>query len=398
MRTAALFLVSLFSVNAGSDGVTDIGPPADEGARPDVIAESGEIPHFARRYGLECGACHVSPPKLNEFGEAFVRNNYRLPELEDRARRTVPLAIWASTRADLPPSADGVEREVRAYLNRVEIISGGTVVAPWLSYFVEWRPVSFELRGDGALRDRSGRFEDLFVMMKRGDFEATVGQFRQVEQVDISRRLGVSEPGFFSASLPGGGEGTAREVGLRGFSLSGRAPGVRLGWTRGVSDEWEWSSFATVPVPGELSIPLTSEARIEASNELELSAKGVFLESFVRRGLFSYGAHAFLDSRERYQAGAVVTGRQGAWMWTGALGGAKLGDSLLGRWSAEGEYILRPSAALGLRGEGQAGTDPGLVSYANLHFPGTSYTFRLTIEQRLRAGRGTTLVELGAVF
>lgn len=357
-----------------------------------------DIPYFARKYGLECRHCHVSPPKLNEFGEAFVRNNYRLPQLEEREGRTVPLAVWVSSRADLPARAEGMDRRVRAYINRLEVISGGQAVVPWLSYFVEWRPVSFELRADGTLRDRSGRFEDLFLTARRDRLEVSVGQFRQVDQVDISRRLGVAEPGFFSRSLPGGGAGTPREVALRSFSLSGRSPGVRVGWIEAIRDGWEWTSRVTVPVPGELSLPLTSEARREASNELELDPKGVFVESFVSRGLFSYGVHAFVDSRSRYQAGAVWTGKEGPWMWTGALGAARTGESLRGRWSAEGELAPSYYAAFGARGEGQAGSDRALITYANFHFPGTKYTFRLTLEQHLRQGRGTSLVELGAVF
>lgn len=417
----------LFGASLLFSGAAAAGPAAGPGAAPPAAAPPGaaapaaaspaalaggggagtllppgsgveDIPHFARRYGLECRHCHVSPPKLNEFGEAFVRNNYRLAELEGRDRRTLPLAVWLSSRADLVPGNEGAAREVRAYVNRLEIISGGQVVAPWLSYFVEWRPVSFELRGDGTLRDRSGRFEDLFLTVQRDRLEVSVGQFRQIEQIDISRRLGVNEPAFFSRSLPGAGPGTPREVALRAFSLSGRAPGVRAGWIQDRPGGWEWSTFVTVPVPGELSLPLTSEARREASNELDLNAKGIFLESFVRRGLVSYGMHAFLDSRERYQTGAVATGRAGPWMWTGALGAARTGGSLLGRWSAEGEYVLNYHATFGARAEGQAGTDPGFIAYGNLHFPGTKHTFRLTVEQRLVSGRGATLVELGAVF
>jgi hypothetical protein len=365
-------------------------PPTLHAAGP------GEIPYFARKYGLSCADCHVSPPKLNEFGEGFVRANYRLPDREPRG--TLPLAIWVSARADLPPAAGGLDREVRGYLNRLEVISGGRVAAPWLAYFVEWRPISFELQADRTLRDRSGRFEDLFLIAEFERLELWAGQFRQVTQVDISRRLGVSEPAFFSRSLPGEGGGSARDRSLRAFSLSGRSPTLRAGWVQSLGRGSRWMSYASIPFPGELSLPLTREARREASNELERSAKGVFLETFFHRGLFSHGAHLFLDSRDRYQFGTVTTGARGPWMWTGAAGAAGLDGSLRGRWSAEGERVLVPSATVGARGEGEAGRDPALVAYGNFHFPGTTWTLRLTVEQRMQAGRGTTLVELGAVF
>ena len=357
------------------------------------------IPYFARRYGLECSRCHVSPPKLNEFGEEFVRRNYRLPGAPREPRSTIPFAIWASARTDVTPGQPGMERRARSYVNRVEVVSGGSLGLPWLSYFVEWRPVSFELQADGGLRDRSGRFEDLFLIAERGPFELSVGQFRQVQQVDISRRLGVSEPGFFSRSLTGEGPGSDRQVALRAFSLSGRSPSVRAGWIREVGTRWEWTTYASVPFPGELTLPLTREARSNASFEFESDPKGVFLESFLRRGIMSYGAHLFVDPGDRYQWGAVAAGRRDAWMWTGAGGGVRdLNGSVRGRWSGEIERILAPSATLGVRGEGQAGADPAWIGYGNFHFPGTTWTLRLTLEQRLQAGRGVTLVELGAIF
>lgn len=354
------------------------------------------IPHFARRYGLECGQCHVSPPKLNEYGESFVRNNYRLPELE--SRDTWPLAVWVSMRADLPPAADDAARRVRAYLNRVELVSGGQVVVPWLSYFVEWRAVSFELRGDGSHRDRSGRFEDLFVTARADRLEVAVGQFRQIGQVDVSRRVTVNEPFFYSASLAGEEDPDPRIQSLGAFSLSGRAPGVRVGWIEELEGDWEWTSYATVSVPGEISLPLTREAREEASNEIELRAKGVFLESFVRQGMTSFGAHAFLDSGDRYQVGAVATHRRGSFLWSAALGGASMDGSLRGRWSGEGEYVRSPFLTVGTRGEGGGGVDPALVGYVNAHLPGTTHTARLTLEQRVQRGRTGTFLELGWVF
>lgn len=386
---------------AGSEPLLGEAAELSHGARIPLgqAHTTASIPYFARQYGMECSRCHVSPPKLNEFGEEFVRRNYRLPGAPREPRSTIPFAIWASARTDLTPAQPGLERRARSYVNRVEVVSGGSLGLPWLSYFVEWRPVSFELQADRELLDRSGRFEDLFLIAEHGPFEFSVGQFRQVQQVDISRRLGVNEPGFFSRSLAGEGPGSEREVALRAFSLSGRSPSIRAGWIREVGSRWEWTTYASVPFPGELSLPLTREARRTASFELESNPKGVFLESFLRRGVVSYGAHLFVDPGDRYQWGAVAAGRRDAWMWTGAGGGVRdLTGSIRGRWSGEIERVLTPSAALGVRGEGQAGADPAWVTYGNFHFPGTTWTLRLTLEQRLQAGRGTTLVELGAIF
>ncbi len=369
------------------------------GAAGSLAAE--EIPYFARKYRVACVQCHVAPPKLNAFGEEFVAAGYQLPSL--LPNRTWPFAVWITGRSDSRPSGS-TEDDVRAYLNRVEIISGGQVVAPWLTYFVEWRPVSFEGRSDGSLRDRSGRFEDLFLTASGGPFDLTVGQFRQVGQVDVSRRIGLSEPLLLSAGLPGAGTGTSREIALRSFSPSGRSPALRLGLHRPAGRLGRWSTYLGLPFSGEFSIPLTSEARDEASNELELNPKGVFVESFVRSGLTSLGGHLFYDSEpDRYLASAVATGAFSDLHWTGILGVARSGDVTRGRWSAEGEFFpatLRGFLGVGGRVEDQGGdtAEHAIIPYLNAHFPGTRYTIRLTLERRLQRNRNATLLEIGTVF
>ena len=363
-----------------------------------AYASGNSIPYFARRYGVSCQACHVAPPKLNAFGEAFVARGYEMPGLTPR--RTWPFALWVSGRSDhfaLPP---GQAEAMRAYFNRVELISGGKIVAPWLSYFVEWRPVSQESRSNGTLRDRSGRFEDLFVTAARGPTELTVGQFRQLAQVDVSRRLGLSEPLVLSASLPGRPGGTSREVSLRGFSPSGRSPAVRAALNSALASGWRWTTSASLAVPGELSIPLTDTAKVEASNEIEWRGKGVFVESFARRGLASFGAHVFYDRADRYLSHAIVTASARALHWTGIAGVAKTGPTARGRWSLETEYLPHQFFGVGGRVEDQAADGAGrsFLPYVNAHFPGTSYTVRLTVERRVQKGRHATFIEVGTVF
>ncbi len=44
------------------------------------VQEVQAVPHFARKYDVGCTTCHVLPPKLNRFGEAFLARGYRMPE------------------------------------------------------------------------------------------------------------------------------------------------------------------------------------------------------------------------------------------------------------------------------------------------------------------------------
>src|SRR5690242_10981979 len=36
------------------------------------------LPLFARKYNLQCTACHFAFPRLNAFGRAFRQNGYRM--------------------------------------------------------------------------------------------------------------------------------------------------------------------------------------------------------------------------------------------------------------------------------------------------------------------------------
>ncbi len=51
-----------------------------------VVSEA--VPGFARQYNISCATCHAAFPRLNEFGEQFVSDNYRLPNWKDSTVKT----------------------------------------------------------------------------------------------------------------------------------------------------------------------------------------------------------------------------------------------------------------------------------------------------------------------
>lgn len=371
-------------------------------ALPPILAAAAApaeaTPQFARRFEAACHKCHAIPPKLNEFGERFVAAGYALPELTPKP--TWPVAVWVSGRLENRELTPGDRETIDPFANRIELISGGRWL-PRVSYFVEWRALSKETRSDGSVRDRSGRFEDAFVLVSAHEkVEFTVGQYRPMLQVDVSRRLSLTEPLVLSTSLPGEGGRDARERSLRGFSPAGRSPALRAAVNHRTGGGWVWSSLLTLPVPGELSIPLGSEAEEEASNEIDLTLKGVLVESFVRKGLASWGGHVFYDDPERWLANAIATGRAARFYWT-AMGGAdRLGETNRGRWSLEGEWIPSSRLAVGLRVEDRAsdGADAAFIPYVTWHFPVQFARFTLTLEQRLQEDRHASLLEGSFLF
>jgi hypothetical protein len=48
-----------------------------------VPEKAQAIPPFARKYNMNCTACHTAPPILNTFGQRFLENGYQLPGTED---------------------------------------------------------------------------------------------------------------------------------------------------------------------------------------------------------------------------------------------------------------------------------------------------------------------------
>lgn len=48
-----------------------------------VATEAQAIPAFARKYDVNCTACHTAQPILNTYGQRFLENGYQLPGSED---------------------------------------------------------------------------------------------------------------------------------------------------------------------------------------------------------------------------------------------------------------------------------------------------------------------------
>ena len=362
-------------------------------------------PQFARRLDTACSSCHLVPPALNARGLAFQASGYlprHEPEVVPAHRPTIPAAAWITLRAE----DQGAERPSELYLPKVELISGGRFAERW-SYFVEWRLVSLSLASDGSLADRSGRFEDLFVERSIGERHALrLGQFRSLNQVDVSLRLSTSEPSLFNNALPTGERSDPRLASLDRFSPAARSPGI--GWSfRSVSGESAGDGlfhYVTVPFVGELSIPLSPAAEESASFELTGPPKGLFVETFYRRGLRSIGGHAFVADE-----GWLVTAL-GTLDWRGLLVTAGVGhderDELpsreRGSVQAEWYFIERESlrGAPGLRFEevSDDGARPAFVPYLALSFPGSRYTLLAQIEYREQEGPDSVVFDLSAIF
>lgn len=362
-----------------------------------IVPSAQAVPYFARSTGTTCTTCHVIPPKLNQTGETFLARGYTFPNRQPLD--TFPFAVWASGRIEDP---EGIER--KAFHNRIELIAAGTVRQSNLYYFVEWRAISQELKSDGSIRDRSGRFEDLFVAYADRSWTFTVGQFRALSQVDVSRRLANSEPVAFSAGLTGKKAEKPRTTSLRAFSPAGRSPSVRLSYFRPRGSEAidNWYLGVTVPFGGELSFPLTQEAHTEASLELETRPKGVFVETYYRSGLSSIGVHGFLGNNDRWLAQLVGVCHYRTFFSTLGVGGASKAKNKEFRISWDNEFVPVQWVAVGVRYDQrkEEGKDskPAFHPHLNLQFPASDLTLRLAIERRIQSKNNLMTAEFSFIF
>jgi hypothetical protein len=359
-------------------------------------------PQFARKYRRDCSYCHLAAPVLNARGEAFLANGYRLLAglAPVPSHDTAPVAAWSSVDYDRRHNSI----TDRVFPSRLELISAGPIGRSRAAYFAEWRLLSLQIASGNSLLNRSGRFEDLYVTapIGRSAFAVTAGQFRTTSQIDVSRRLSISEPQVFSAGLAGRAASTSRATGLRALSPSGRQPGVRVGWRQQLEDRPSdgWSATITVPFPGELTIPFTEGA----SFEVEGSPKGVVFESYRRSGISSVGGHVFFGD-DRRLALAVGAFEIGSRVLVTAAGGLEtVGAATESRYGIQGDVFFNGRWSATGRIEDRTGPGrraAGIVGL-NLHVPfGPAWfrqAMRLQLEQRIQAGDHRTLVSFSHVF
>jgi len=108
--------------------------------------DSSAIPAFARKYSMSCQTCHAAFPRLNAFGEQFIRNNYRL---ENWKASTIDSGDEMLALPDSVPLAVRAQAFVQArQAESVDVLSGEAVSAssdfqaPYLIKLLSSAPLS----------------------------------------------------------------------------------------------------------------------------------------------------------------------------------------------------------------------------------------------------------------
>ena len=119
------------------------------------------LPVFAHRYGLTCQACHTTVPGLNTFGEAFLRNGFRLPR---PARGALPVAVKVNLAYTSDRDPNGLPK---AIVDEVELLTGGAI-GERVNYFVEQYAIDGGV--PGRPRDAWMQYNGNAVHVRAGEF------------------------------------------------------------------------------------------------------------------------------------------------------------------------------------------------------------------------------------
>lgn len=158
-----------------------------------AATNASAMPDFARQYDMTCAACHAAYPKLNQFGEQFAANNFKLPNWRDN---TVETGDDRLALPDSPPLAVRAQAyfQVRDGEN-IDPVTGATrdastdFQAPYLIKLLSSAPLSdhityyfyaiFAEKGENSeviVEDAWFRHDDIFgsgTGMQLGQFQVS---------------------------------------------------------------------------------------------------------------------------------------------------------------------------------------------------------------------------------
>ena len=193
---------------------------------------AGAVPVFARKYGLNCTNCHSGFPRLNDWGQRFRANGYRLPGRENEEKTVLesppPFALRTSHGYTIERFEHGAEgTNARGFrVHGLDVLSAG-VIAPHVSYLMVYPPQLAGSRGvqeqEGTIEMASVVFSDLgspWLNVRAGRFEPAYAAF------SVKRHLTVTPYEVYEYAFPGGSPFSETQEGIevtgsgRGFAYA----------------------------------------------------------------------------------------------------------------------------------------------------------------------------------
>ncbi len=185
-----------------------------------AVQDAAAVPVFARKYGFECTMCHSNAPRLNDFGQLYRMNGYRLPGRENDEKTVLevqaPVAFRTSAGYNLDHFNDSAgQRDLSALqVNGFDLLSGG-LLGRTIGYSLVYVPQMVASRGvvgqTGNLEMASVVFSGLaqtWLNVRVGRYEPAFVPF------SVKRQLSVAPYEILDMSFPGGPSFSETQTGI----------------------------------------------------------------------------------------------------------------------------------------------------------------------------------------
>lgn len=332
-------------------------------------------PQFARETRFACAKCHLHVPLLNEFGQRFYANGFKVPG--QKKVNSAPAFVELTTDFDF----GGGSQAVPVVFDGLTIGSADWVSGLGLLYKAHYQPVAHS--------------QDLTVIrpiVSQASLE--VGRFHPISQLDPDLQLGLSLPQFLSPADPNFGvDASHNQAGP--FAPANIVDGLRLrlGERGGLPFSQGWQ--------GTLSVPFTTDLggnSPQGQAGLSTLPQGLFAELFNRTGLDTYGLNAYVGRDNRSYVGALVQRKIGRIYATAGAASAKTAGLTTNIASVGGSWIPCFNGALGARVDLQ-GSQASFTSFVSLLTGGKQRVYNVIVEMTAQRGVPPTgTVELSLKF
>lgn len=191
--------------------------------------EASAIPVFARKYGFNCTMCHSNMPRLNDFGQRYRANGYRLPGRENIELSVLesppPLALRTSAgfNGSRFNAAAGAPNSGTFELNGLDLLSAG-LLGRNIGYLMVYVP---EITGGRGVAEQQASLEMASVVfsgLARNRLGLRVGRFEPAYVAfSVKRSLTASPYEIYEAAFPGGTAFSETRSGLELAAQAGTA-------------------------------------------------------------------------------------------------------------------------------------------------------------------------------
>lgn len=200
---------------------------------------AGAAPIFARKYGFKCSMCHAGFPRLNDFGQRFRNNGYRLPGRETDEKLVyelqAPLALRTSAGYNFEhfTKTPGSANVSSFQLNGLDVLSAG-LLSKQIGYWMVYTP---PLSASNAVAGQDGSLESanvVFSFPKTNWARVRAGRFEPAYvPFSVKRSLSVAPYEIYNLAFTGGPAFSETRTGLEvtGFGRTGSS--YAAGWLTG---------------------------------------------------------------------------------------------------------------------------------------------------------------------